>query len=314
MKKSKGVLFKLIFSFVLIVFIFTEIDFKDVWNELNKIRWNTLMILLSLFLMTIYIRSIKWKCLAKGCKLSTLFLANLTSGFYSVILPGQLFGDIGRAAYVIKRENKSIEITTSVIIDQMTGVIALLICGCVGLELSSNIVPVQFHIFTYLFLIILIVGIFFSSKKWFYKIVITIINFIPNQKILFKIKNKMLKFLSVWVEFSGKYVDILKAVMVGIAFQILSAFYYYSITRFLGMNVSMFDWMWINAITTIVLLIPISFGGIGLREGTLSILLGMIGIDSNKAISVSLLMFLINVVFAMAGSLVVLFDTFRKKT
>lgn len=51
------------------------------------------------------------------------------------------------------------------------------------------------------------------------------------------------------------------------------------IARALGFSVAPLDWLWLNGIVSIAMCLPFSVGGIGLREGAMTSMLGLFGID-----------------------------------
>ena len=74
------------------------------------------------------------------------------------------------------------------------------------------------------------------------------------------------------------------------------------------------DWCWIQAILSIMLLIPFSFGGLGIREGTLIGIFSYIGLLSEKALIISLTVFGLNIIIAIIGGLLELLRTIYKPT
>jgi uncharacterized membrane protein YbhN (UPF0104 family) len=69
-----------------------------------------------------------------------------------------------------------------------------------------------------------------------------------------------------------------------------------------GVEISFIDWFWILAILNIVLLLPITIGGMGLREGALIGVLGMLSVPPEKAIVISFGFFGIQISRLLSGA------------
>jgi glycosyltransferase 2 family protein len=68
---------------------------------------------------------------------------------------------------------------------------------------------------------------------------------------------------------------------------------------------------WIRSFVNILTMIPISFAGLGVREGSLVVLLQPYGVAGSLAVALSLFMFSVHLAFAVAGGLVEVFRMFR---
>jgi hypothetical protein len=69
----------------------------------------------------------------------------------------------------------------------------------------------------------------------------------------------------------------------------------------INMDIDLLSIFWIVSFVSLILLIPVSVMGLGLREGSFVIFLGMIGIADVKSLSLSLLVSLMLIVIASFG-------------
>ncbi|MBN1760258.1 MAG: flippase-like domain-containing protein, partial [Chitinispirillaceae bacterium] len=61
------------------------------------------------------------------------------------------------------------------------------------------------------------------------------------------------------------------------------------------------DWCWIYGLMSIAVLLPLSIGGIGIRDGSLIGLLSYMGISADRSLALSLLLFFFMFIVAVAG-------------
>ena len=66
------------------------------------------------------------------------------------------------------------------------------------------------------------------------------------------------------------------------------------------------NWLWIDAYSTLALLLPITIGGIGVRDGSLVGAMSLLNIESYKALSVSMILFIVQVIRALVGLVIYL--------
>lgn len=72
----------------------------------------------------------------------------------------------------------------------------------------------------------------------------------------------------------------------------------------LHIGISPIDVGWVRSALDIALMFPISLGGIGVREASLAVLLGSLGVPSAAAIALGLLLLLRTLIFASLGGLI----------
>ncbi|SLN61852.1 lysylphosphatidylglycerol synthase transmembrane domain-containing protein [Oceanibacterium hippocampi] len=80
-----------------------------------------------------------------------------------------------------------------------------------------------------------------------------------------------------------------------------------------GLDLAIVDLAWVRSAVAIVGLLPLTFAGLGVREGTLIVLLGAYGIGAVEAVAFSLTLFLRLVVVSAAGGLLLVCDLARER-
>jgi len=82
---------------------------------------------------------------------------------------------------------------------------------------------------------------------------------------------------------------------------VITTLVWYTIARALGETTSIFYFFLFNPLIAFVLLIPISFNGLGPKEATAVFFFGLVGMSNEAALSMSLIFHLIVVLTSLPG-------------
>ena len=308
-QKGKVILklvFKLLISSFLLLWFLSRVTFSELLNQLSLISFPVFLFVFALGIIAVIINTIKWKSFIKSYRLLKLIVYNYLSMFYSLFLPGSQFaGETVKVYKLGKIKRNSETIAASVIMDRVTGLIALLLVGFLGILASNNSVAnslLPWYSFSLLFLIILLSVFAIPSLNGIIQTRLSRINTFPvmNTKVLSWIQN----FIEIWHRFIRQPRLILQAVFIGIIFQLISVYTTYFLAESIGVHIPYSDWCWIMGIVFLLMFLPVSIGGIGVREGSLVVLLGMFGVANEKALSLSLVMFALQIINGLIGGAV----------
>jgi uncharacterized membrane protein YbhN (UPF0104 family) len=71
----------------------------------------------------------------------------------------------------------------------------------------------------------------------------------------------------------------------------------------IGIELKMADWLWIFAVVSLAVLLPLSIGGIGIREGAFVGVLGYLQVPGELALALSLTIFALQLLVASSGAI-----------
>ncbi|MCC5816436.1 MAG: flippase-like domain-containing protein, partial [Leptospira sp.] len=114
---------------------------------------------------------------------------------------------------------------------------------------------------------------------------------------------KILKILDHWVLIQSQKIKFLGNLSLGVLFQFLAVYINYYVGLELGISVSLFDWFWIFGLISLALFLPITYAGLGIREGSMVGLLGIFSVDPEKAIALSFLILALQLTGVFVGFL-----------
>ena len=263
---------KIIVSAVLIYFIFTKIDLKDVVQTLKKsnpfylfaaIVFFIVSKALAAFRLNLYFHEI-------GAKLSQLnnLRLYLLGMFYNLFLPGGIGGDAYKGYLIQKNyQTGTKRVVAVLLLDRLSGMLLIFIYACVLVLLSEH--P------------------FFTDIAWL------AILAIPLSVIVFwwVIKKLFSYTLPVFWKSFGY------SALVQLA-QLISVL---CILKSLAIAWNVFEYLLVFLVSSIVSVIPLTIGGIGSREVTFLYGAKWLGLNASTSVGISFTFFLITALISLLG-------------
>jgi len=273
-KKIVLVAVKVILTFTALYVVFTKINIADFKNIFININLYYLVLAFLFFNLSKIVSSVRLNIYFKhiGASISEIYALKLyyIGMFYNLFLPGGIGGD-GYKIYLLKKEHQHIKVKDFLgasVLDRISGLVPLLFFAGL-LFIFSKFYTLYFYIDS-----IVIAG--------------TILTF-PSLYLLTKyLFNRYLPLYFKTTIF-GSLVQFL---------QLMSAFF---IVYSLGVQDFMTEYMVLFLISSVVAVLPISIGGVGIREVTFLYGLSLISLDSTNGVVFALLFFLITAVSSFIG-------------
>ncbi|SHF90833.1 hypothetical protein SAMN05444483_103191 [Salegentibacter echinorum] len=277
---------KIVLSIGLVAYLIFNIDLSKVYlieiDVLPPFLVAILITLLSLGLM-----SLRWKILianflTPAFSIKKLFNFYMIGAFFNIFLPGSIGGDVVRTQRISKNKSISIKAATGVtLLERICGIYGLLILISFSLFFMTYPKGLNFHEF-------LPIWIFKSSP-------VIILSCIP-----------LFKWLLVKFNFHTTYPFIIKVIGISLMAQMGDISIAYILNQYFNLGIPFSAFIFIMPLVYIATVLPISFGGLGVREGVFSGILMLYGVDVSIAILISLLMYLIKVVVGIIGYIIYL--------
>jgi glycosyltransferase 2 family protein len=251
----------------------------------------------------------KWHMLLPQARFAGLLGACLASNYVALLLPGQLAQEAAKAYFLRGPEAPKMSlIATSVVIDKILSLFGLLVVGIIGIALSAQTryTPLAW-IFAGFAIVALVV--FFSllleppymlMRRW-------LISLSRGGPRWAKAADWLLEVVDAWHMYSRDPFLIGRNVAFAIAYHLLGAASFYLLSIAMHQPIGFADWCWITGVLTIALTLPLTIGGLGIREGTLIGILGTFGYSTEDAIAVSLVAFAFVLMLAVLGAVIVHF-------
>jgi len=325
-QKLKSRLFtilRIVISAGILVFLFkTQFkNFSEITEFFRHSHVNTWFVIISLIMywVGITLLVLRWQIMLKTQKIKAtfgfLYGSYLVGYFFNNFLPTSIGGDVYRIYDTSKLKHSSgMKAASIVLMERTTGILSSIIylffALAIGFVKASNVElkigkwDVSNHL-----LIILIVVFFIIA------ILITLIMLFPD---VFRINRlfRKLKFLHKWESKLKQVYDTFKSfrkfkiiLLVTIVLSLILQFAFTLNYSFVGMGfgitkLSILSYIFIVQLCGLLTMIPISIGGIGVREGIFVVLVGALGGQKNIAAIVSIAILIMILIPGVVGGII----------
>ena len=107
-----------------------------------------------------------------------------------------------------------------------------------------------------------------------------------------------------YLELVQGYKNLGLSLLAALLFQLLNIFMLSLLGSSIGIGFAFSTWAWIVAVLSIVLMLPLSIGGIGLREGGLALIFTILGESLEKSLSYALMLYALSLMGALIAYIV----------
>ena len=271
-KKIAIVILKIAVSISALIFVFSKIQFSQVLLLYKNIEFGWIILATLGFIISKFIAALRLNRFFESIEIQLNEIQNiklyLLGMFYNLFLPGGIGGD-GYKIYILSKNSdvKAKKIFWAILTDRLNGVLALFSLSVLLLYFIKLDFLINYRIYLW---ILIPLAVFF-----FYLFILKLAKYLSG----ILIKTTVLSFL---VQIS----------------QLISAFF---ILKSLGVEDSELQYLFIFLISSIVAMLPVSIGGMGLRELTFLYGSSILFLDEERSIAISLLFYLITAFVSLWG-------------
>jgi uncharacterized protein (TIRG00374 family) len=267
---------------------------------------------LSLFLATLFLYILlyiplayRWQLLLRvsGIKvpIKILFETYLISTFFNRFLPSTIGGDLVRGFDLYRFAQRGREIAISIIIERFLGFTSLMVIAVAALGLCYP--SLQDPLLAWLVLGAAL--IYFTALL----VLLTPTTFIVFDSILQKLKIQhlgiqLIKIPETIALYKSSPRVLIQSVLLSLILQSLTILIYFLLSQSLHLTIPLMYIFLFFPIINMVSLIPITLGGLGLREGMTIYLFQKIGVESAHAMGLSLTWYFILILSSMLGGII----------
>src|SRR5690554_41206 len=314
-KSSYRFLLKILISAVILAILFYKIPLNEILNALNRAEPGLIFLCVIFYLIIVYLISFQTKYLTKVQNISVsifqLIKINLITKFYSLFLPGTISGNIVRW-YKLSKYGDKTKSAAVVLFSRYLETFMLLYIGTIFF-ISFLIIKKE-----YLYILLLLAGLIILVLSYILLLNPKALNFcagvikkIPLPKSVYNFSEKFFEAMNKFQELTLS--DHFKILLIVFTSHFISVLIYFMLSKSLNLNIGFIDIAWIRSASVLISMIPVSFAGLGLREGSFLILLGNYGISPTDSVALSFLIFFLLVFISLWGGVVELADFFSLK-
>ena len=270
---------RVIVSIVLLSYLVSMLDWQVVMQLKPEIAF-VVILGAAIFMATQCLMSLRWK-LILDCELhdSVAYLSLLryytVAQFFNILLPGSVGGDAVRATSASRKYNIDIKRSLAVVVsERFFGLAALTFIISLGFVINPVLLKKVgfFHEAGFILLVLAVVGFFVAR-------------YLATKNVKLSLP------MAVWM-----------LVISGIA-QLADILITFLFSQYFGLDILFSDLLFVIPLVYIATIIPISIGGLGVREGVMVFLLGSFGVDQSVAIIIALAIYLTKVIVGLLGGI-----------
>ena len=284
-------LLKIIVSLILIVVILRSINVKALWEVVRNANLWYLLVAQIVWMLGVVVRAYRWQTLVRdqGVDASLGELASLyfVGSLFNNLLPSGFGGDAVKMYELSQRSEQGAEAVSSVLVDRFMGLIALQAIGLVALIFAWQLVPLQVVALTVTLFGVSLMAAWVVSYRPLWEF---LAERVPLFNRLLSI-NAVRSFVSSLQSYSSS--ALLRSFGVGIVFNVMLIAANFLVGLALGVDLPPSYYMIFVPLTSLVLVLPISFAGLGVREGAYVVLFKLAGVAPEVALSMSLLVYVL---------------------
>jgi hypothetical protein len=240
--------------------------------------------------------------------------SDFIGSFFNIFLPSTIGGDVMKISRVSSYSGSFSNSTVSVILDRFFGIVSLLILSAIFsiIGVLSGTINLPMYIIYFMILVLIVVAILF--------VLLLKINLTKFKEKTFHLKIfKFKKTINI-----GKWVDaiyeirkipakdLLLVLLISFAYNINGSLVAYITLIFLGVDIAISYVILFRSISTILLMLPISISGLGVRDYVFKELYGSVT-DSPQVLLLAPVMFILVCSIGVVGGIIFLFDRRIKK-
>ncbi len=263
---------KLVFSTVLLYFIFTKINFGDILDIFGKARPHYLLLAILFFMVSKLVSAFRLNLYFHQLQLPITQWSNLKlyllGMFYNLFLPGGIGGDAYKGYAIRKKFGvQTRKVVSVLILDRLSGLLLLFIYACLLGIFSEHASLLPFKVYFGLGMVLALLVFWFINLKLFAFVMPVF------------------------------WRSLLYSALVQLA-QLVCVLFILEALQIEGFTLS---YLFVFLVSSIVAVLPLTLGGIGSREVVFFYGAIWLGLDENTSVGVSMAFFLITALVSLGG-------------
>jgi uncharacterized membrane protein YbhN (UPF0104 family) len=313
-KRHLKIILKIVISCIFIGYLSFKVDVSSLLVTMGSIDVGLYVISTLLAVLSGIIVGGKYYFLIKGSainhSLASLVKINFIARFYALFLPSAVGREVVRWIKVTRNQKGKAQFLATIVFERLTFLFVLLLCGMIPLFFYKS--NPEIEILRMRLLPIVAIGICLVSVFILFYFISPIRDLIKSltHSTLQRIRPK----LDLDVYFQNHNLNKMNAnifafiIGLSIIWQVFFICRMLVLIRAASLPLSFMDVTWIGSLVLLLQTIPISFAGIGLREGAYAYLFTFFNLPPEKGVLIGILFFTQMLLIAFVGGIFELFE------
>lgn len=304
MKTRSSLFIRAILSIILLVWLIARSDLSAIGRSLEDIRAGWLILAVLLHVSGVLLTAWRWAILlrARDLPVPLLYLARsfLIASFFNYFLPTSVGGDVYRAYDTGKYTGKPEKALGILLVERTSGLFALVLLAVLAAPWGARF----FGSVVLMLAPCVLAGLFvLGALLLFWDRFVRQAGRFFDLPGLSRVKAKVRDVHEAIVSFRHRKADFGGAFIVGLLLQLNFILHHYFLSESLGLNVDLPVFLFMVPLVSVLLLLPASINGIGVRENAFVLFLGAVGVAREQAVAFCALLFGAMLLFGLAGGI-----------
>jgi uncharacterized protein (TIRG00374 family) len=312
MKKISSLILKISITAALLIFLFRKIDFKALLEAIRHADRQMMAAALGVFFLLNILGLLRWNLLLKGLgirvRLHRLFLSYLSSLFFNLVLPSTIGGDAIRTMDISQHTQRpSSGILATVVLDRALGFFGLFIVLIISLTFGFKVfndVSILWVTFFLLLLVLFLSGLMFWSRFFHH-----FFRFLPFERF----KEYLYKIHEATSSYKERQDILWGALFLSVLAHVGLAVVYYLLAFSVHAPLNFLYFLILVPMITAFSTLPVSIGGLGLRDAASVVVFTKVGLTAAKAFALSLINFGFMFIVGISGGICYVFILYRRR-
>ncbi len=310
MKRKSILVLKTIVSIGLLALVFTHVDLNQAWNQLQHLSWLFIVFALLFYTGLQWLSCLRWQVVLRSnehsVSMRTLLSSYFAGMFLNIFLPGAIGGDVYRVYRVAQKIKDSEVALVSVFLERFTGLAALSALALLGLPPAFKLVGRWDIILLFMICVGMLVGavLLISSPR--------LLIWAEPWLVRFRLSGVAARCAKIQIllrKFAQHRQALALSMGLSLLLQLAIVYYHYLVAQQLRIPISYLELLVFIPIVVVVTLLPISLGGLGLKEGLWVYLFSRIGLTVEQALLLSLTITALSWLLSLPGAVILLLDS-----
>ncbi|MDD5408886.1 MAG: lysylphosphatidylglycerol synthase transmembrane domain-containing protein [Candidatus Omnitrophica bacterium] len=315
-KKALSFLLRIVISaaFLVLLFKLNKIDLLVLVNDIKGADRLLLALGFLIFSLSYVLGFWRWQMLVKAAGINAplkKLISSFCGGiFFSIFLPSTIGGDLVRTADIVSHTQKAKQVIATVFLDRLSGYIGLVIIVLIAVLLGGTIISDKIVFFSVAIITTLLAVILLLLFNNFIYARITRFLSVPGAGKIREMIKDMHREIHV---FRNQKNIIIANLVLSFIIQVIFPLSVYLIGLSLGVKIKFSYFLIFLPIISAITLLPISIGGLGLREGLFVVYFAKAGVIKQLALAMSLLSFSSMVFYSAIGGVIYVFTVHHRR-
>jgi len=314
LKKLLSILGRISISIVLLIFLFKRVDSKALMDTIKGADWRYLLLAFSIFFLSYILGIYRWKRLLNSSGVSVSFARTAISFcgglFFNLFMPSTIGGDLIKGFDLALYTKKPKEVVSTVLIDRLGGYAGMVIITVTALLFGYRLIPEPSLLLVMaMVVLILLSAVLVLFNSFIFDKVNKFLGSGIGGSFFRALKNVHHEIYS----FRGRKRVLLINLLLSLLMQASIPVIFYITALSIGLRTGLIYFFVLIPLIGAITMLPISIGGLGLRDAATIFFFSKIGVTNNVAFAISLLGFSYTLLISLMGGIVYVFTLHTRR-